>query len=140
MQRFFVFFSVVVGLLASCRPEQTASGTKASERCGVECAMDKSAEMKCKLTSKELQERKAGVIAQLKQLVKEKKELTDGYAFKFPGDDATIDLLHDFIKTERNCCSFFVFGLSVSGNESEAWLSMTGREGVKEFIKSELEM
>ena len=47
--------------------------------------------------------------------------------------------LAEFIKTERRCCEFFVFGLSVSGDKSEIWLELTGPEGTKDFISSELE-
>ena len=59
-------------------------------------------------------------------------------AFNFPGTDKVLDELTEFIKTERACCDFFTFALSVSGDQSEAWLKLTGAEGVKEFITSEL--
>lgn len=49
-----------------------------------------------------------------------------------------LDELTEFIKTERACCDFFVFGLSISGDKSEAWLKLTGPEGTKEMITSEL--
>jgi hypothetical protein len=70
--------------------------------------------------------------------VKEKKELKYGYAFKFEGSDKVVDELAEFIKTERECCDFFNFTLSVSGDKSEAWLQLTGAEGVKDFIAKEL--
>lgn len=38
------------------------------------------------------------------------------YAFK--DSDETIAMLADFIKTERQCCDFFNFGLSVSAEKS----------------------
>jgi hypothetical protein len=49
-----------------------------------------------------------------------------------------LDELTEFIKTERECCDFFVFNLSISGDKSEAWLELTGEEGAKNFIESEL--
>src|SRR5262245_56390268 len=63
---------------------------------------DSTSQMMCKLTSKELQERKETVLASLKSQITEKKELANGYAFKFPGDDKTIDELTAFIKSERS--------------------------------------
>jgi len=62
------------------------------------------------------------------------------YAFKFPGTDAMLDELTEFIKTERECCDFFTFNISISGDKSEAWLELTGLEGAKDFIKTELEL
>ena len=70
--------------------------------------------------------------------VLERKELEDGYAFRFAGSDAVLDELNTFIQSERQCCPFFTFGLSVSGEPSEAWLALTGPEGVKEVIREEL--
>ncbi len=92
----------------------------------------------CTLTSAEMQERKATVIANLQKKLIEKKELIDGYAFKFNGSDGMVDELSTFIKTERECCSFFNFNLSIAGNKSTAWLELTGPEGAKDFITTEL--
>lgn len=92
----------------------------------------------CKLTSKELRERKETVIASLKKQILEKKELSNGYAFKFTGTDKVIDELSEFVKSERSCCNFFTFGLSFSGDGKEAWLNLTGPEGAKEMITTEL--
>lgn len=63
----------------------------------------------CKLTTPELQQRKTTVIAALKALVLERKELTNGYAYRFEGSDQNLDRLNEFIKTERMCCDFFIF-------------------------------
>lgn len=108
--------------------------------CSASCeAKSASTAMSCKLTSPELQKRKATIIAALKEAMIDKKELINGYAYKFKGDDAMVDQLADFIKTERECCDFFTFNVSVSGDKSEAWLELKGPEGAKDFIDSELE-
>lgn len=101
-------------------------------------AKSSSGELSCKLTTPELRERKETVLASLKVQMIEKKELKDGYAFKFSGSDKMLDELTEFIKTERECCDFFTFGLSVSGDKSEAWLELRGAEGSKDFISTEL--
>lgn len=95
-------------------------------------------EMTCKLTSRALQERKATVMASLKKKIAERKELPNGYSYKFDGTDNIIDEITTFIKTERLCCDFFDFAITVKGDGSAAWLTITGQEGVKEFIVSEL--
>ena len=107
--------------------------------CTDDCmAKSKSSELSCKLTTPELQKRKVTVIASLKQQMLDRKELKDGYAFKFSGTDKVIDELTEFVKTERECCDFFTFNLSISGDKSEAWLQLTGVDGVKDFITTEL--
>ena len=94
----------------------------------------------CKLTSPELGQRKATVITGLKEQMIEKKELKNGYSYKFVGTDQMVDELTEFIKTERECCDFFTFNLSISGDKSEAWLVITGPKGAKDFIRTELEI
>lgn len=107
--------------------------------CSDSCvAKNRSTEMTCKLTTPELRERKETVLASLKKQVVGKRELKNGYAFKFPGSDSILDELTEFIKTERECCDFFIFGLSVSGDKTEVWFELTGPDGVKDFITSEL--
>lgn len=109
--------------------------------CTKECkSKNKTSELSCKLTTPELQKRKETVLKSLREQVVAKKELENGYAFKFPGTDKVLDQLSEFIKTERACCDFFIFGLSISGDKSEIWLELTGSEGVKDFIATELEI
>jgi hypothetical protein len=137
MRKISMLSLIACFLIASCANEKSEK----SGNCGVEClAANKSGELSCKLTTPELQKRKETVLASLKAQVIEKKELKDGYAFKFPGTDAMLDELNEFIKTERECCNFFTFNLSVSGDKTEAWLELRGAEAVKEFIETELGM
>jgi len=63
----------------------------------------------CKLTTRELQERKRTVIADLKAALLERVEIANGMRYKFPGADRDIEKLVSFIKTERMCCGFFHF-------------------------------
>lgn len=79
------------------------------------------AKLTCKLTTPELQERKKTVIAELKSLLKERKEETNSVRYKFESTDSNIDLIASFIKTERLCCDFFEFRLDV---EFELGISM----------------
>ena len=86
----------------------------------------------------ELRLRKESILQSLKEKVLEKRELKNGYAFRFAGTDEVLDELITFIKSERECCDFFIFNLSVSGDKSEAWLQLTGVEGAKDFVTQEL--
>lgn len=127
-------------ILSGCKNELGADKLSFS-LCSDECkAKSANGVMACKLTSPELQKRKETVLASLKSQLTGRKELKEGYAFKFPGTDKMVDELVEFIKTERECCDFFTFNLSISGDKSEAWLELTGAEGVKDFIAAELGM
>lgn len=128
-------FSILAALaISACQNNPSAS------ICSAKCqAKNKDGTLVCKLSSPEMQERKSTILASLKKQVLEKRELENGYAFKFTGSDKMVDELMEFIKTERTCCGFFTFNLSISGDASEAWLELTGPEGAKDFITTEME-
>jgi hypothetical protein len=92
----------------------------------------------CKLTAPELQERKKNIIAEVKRLIVQQVDVTNGVRFSFHDSDSIIDLLANFIKAERQCCSFFEFNLVVGQSEGLVTLELTGPEGTKDFIKSEI--
>lgn len=115
-------------------------GVSVNAQCKGDCCKNKETTFKCNLTTPEFRERKATVIADLKKMMKNKKELKDGYAYEFSGADEVVAKLNEFIKTEKECCEFLSFNITVASNKSHAWLEITGGEGVKEFIKTEIEM
>ncbi|MEJ7678337.1 MAG: hypothetical protein WKG06_10850 [Segetibacter sp.] len=92
----------------------------------------------CKLTNPELQKRKAEVIDILKSKVVTRKELSNGFEYTFDGSDMMIDNVVRFIKSERICCNFFTFRLAIENNENNITLSITGPDGAKNFITSEM--
>jgi len=63
------------------------------------------------------------------------RELADGYAFRFAGDDRWKALLFDFVNAERTCCTFFKIELSFEPGLGPIWLRLTGPEGTKRFIE-----
>jgi len=92
----------------------------------------------CKLTSPELRNRKEQVIAVLRSKVLDKREVDSGYEYQFESTDEMLDQLTASIKSERLCCDFFDFTISLKGET--VWLAITGPEGTKEFIRTELEL
>ena len=93
----------------------------------------------CKLTTPEMQQRKNTILMELKHLLLEKTETDKGFRYKFEGTDKMLDLLTNFIKTERLCCDFFVFTLTTSSPSNLVWLELSGPVGTKDFIKLEME-
>jgi hypothetical protein len=90
----------------------------------------------CKLTSPELQKRKATVVAELKKCLLSKEVLEHGIKLKFHSSDEMLDSLNEFVKTERLCCNFLLFELRVE--ENFTWLALTGPHGTKDFLENEL--
>lgn len=92
----------------------------------------------CQLTSPELQKRKATIIRELKSKVVERRGLELGFSYRFLGNDGTLDMVFEFIKTERRCCPFFDFQIHVGSDG--VTLRVTGEPGAKEFMSSELDL
>jgi len=68
--------------------------------------------------------------------ITEIQELSDGYKFRLP--PSSFLQVARFVELERLCCPFFGFVIEVEREGSEVLLSLTGREGVKDFIKTEI--
>ena len=87
------------------------------------------------------QEKREPHIANAKALfnqVLEMRELNNGYAFRFSNDESLLAQLTEFIVLERLCCPFFGFAVEVEPEGAAVWFKLTGRDGVKPFIKAEL--
>ena len=65
------------------------------------------------------------------------RELCNGFEFEFPPDTATFDLVSEWVEGERLCCPFFDIDVHVEREGGSLWLRLTGREGVKQFIKAD---
>ena len=96
----------------------------------------KSKALVCKLTSPELQKRRATVIRELSDLLVKREPQSNGLRFTFSSKDEILDKLIDFVKSERSCCDFLSFRLSVSGDVAS--LELTGPEGTREFLEHEI--
>jgi hypothetical protein len=70
--------------------------------------------------------------------VKEVRELPNGYSFRLPDEPDILLKGAEFISLERLCCPFFGFTIEVEPEGGDVWLQLTGREGVKPFIRAEI--
>lgn len=68
--------------------------------------------------------------------VTEIREQPDGYAFRLPSESEMIGTAATFIVRERLCCPFFDFALTVERDHGPVWLSVSGREGVKQYVEN----
>lgn len=70
--------------------------------------------------------------------IREIRELPDGYAFRFENEERTLAQVATFVAKERRCCPFFGFRIEVEPEGGPVWLSMTGEDGIKPFIRAEV--
>ncbi len=66
--------------------------------------------------------------------IRDRKELSDGYEFIFPGDDEWAARLMQFVSMERKCCPFLQFELAFEQGCGPIHVTLRGGAGVKEFI------
>jgi hypothetical protein len=89
----------------------------------------------CSLSADELTVRQSEIVPLIGAGYQEARELRDGYALRFPGDDGTANALLAFILGERACCRFFTFELHFEPEQGAIWLSLRGPDGVKDMVR-----
>ena len=75
---------------------------------------------------------------QLFSEVVEIRELDNGFAFCLGTEASVLGRVAKFIELEKLCCPFFGFAVIVEPEGGNAWLHLTGRQGVKPFIEAEI--
>jgi hypothetical protein len=65
------------------------------------------------------------------------QELTDGYEFEFGPEHANYQALAEFTPLEHACCPFFDVSIRMEREGGKLWWRLTGRDGVKKFIRAE---
>ena len=105
-----------------------------------EARAGKESPIACDMTAIEpgLRARHVATGGEVLRAVAEIQELPDGYAFRLPAEPDTLHKTVEFISLERLCCPFLGFTLAVEPEGGPVWLRLTGRVGVKEFIREEV--
>lgn len=76
---------------------------------------------------------------QLFAKIQQVRELENGYEFQFAGETDLIVTLAEFISLEKLCCPFLNFVMEVEREGGPVRLRLTGREGVKAFVREEID-
>lgn len=94
----------------------------------------------CDLTALDARQRERyqQVREQLHKSIQDVREVTRGYTFRHSAEVSVLLLLAEFISLESRCCPFLEFTLDVESKYGPAWLTLTGPERVKEFLRAEL--
>jgi hypothetical protein len=74
---------------------------------------------------------------ELRSLKKSVRELPSGYEFEFPADPNTVQLVAEWAVGEHACCPFFDINMRLEREGGSLWLGLTGRDGVKQFIRAD---
>ena len=82
-------------------------------------------------------ERHLAASRQLFSTLKQTRELSNGYEFRIDGPTAILQAA-EFISLEKVCCPFLNFEIEVEAENGPVWLRLTGREGVKAFVREEI--
>jgi hypothetical protein len=94
------------------------------------CSLEKS-------LTKEQREHKKQLSQKMESARIETKELANGYVFRFRPEAVSFAEVADWVATERVCCPFFDLAIEAERENGPLALRITGREGVKEFIRME---
>ena len=70
--------------------------------------------------------------------IEEFRELPNGYEFRLREGPGLIAQLAEFISLEKLCCPFLNFMIEIEAEGGPVWLRLTGRDGVKAFIREEI--
>jgi hypothetical protein len=84
----------------------------------------------------EQRERHRALGSSLRGIVREVREQPDGFEFDLPPE--AWSTAAEFVALERLCCPFVRFHLAMAEDGGPVLLGLTGREGVKEFLRIEL--
>jgi hypothetical protein len=77
------------------------------------------------------------LVKRIRTAIRDRSEITDGYAFKLDSKTVTLPEAAKWIVMERLCCPFLTLQLSAAGNQPDWVLALTAPEGVKPLILEE---
>jgi hypothetical protein len=105
-------------------------------------ALADQASFACNLKAFQPQERAEWrqLLDQMKSAAVTLRELNNGYAFRINPARMPLRDLAAWVDLERKCCPFFDFQIDLHGEDGTLWISLQGREGVKEFIDQDFQL
>ncbi len=92
----------------------------------------------CNLAALSKADRLRGVqlVSILREVIRERKELPDGYAYRF--ETGSLKDVGEWVQLIAKCCQPLTYEISLSPTPgSTLWVRITGHEGAKEFIEIE---
>lgn len=87
----------------------------------------------CNLSAAELEERGADLLPGLLAVTEAHEPVENGYRLTFTAEH--LPTVFDVVKSERECCPFFRFDLTVEPAAGPVFLTLSGPPGTREFIE-----
>jgi hypothetical protein len=96
----------------------------------------------CNIKALTVKERAKHVIMTAKLMVKRADvvEMDKGYEFQYSPADVSVGEVAEWVVLESKCCPFFDFHIDLEKEGKLVCLRLTGREGIKAFIKAEFHL
>jgi len=94
----------------------------------------------CTLGPATVKARREDLLGGLVRRAEERIDLPDGYRVRFSADEGTLARIAEVIETERQCCRFLRFTLTVEPDARSIWLDFTGPAGTREFLAGMLDL
>lgn len=88
----------------------------------------------CTLSPEVLATRKAQLLPGLFRRAQQSERVADGYRLRFAPSGENFEAIVAAIESERQCCRFLRFDLTVEPGEGPLVLSLSGPPGTAEFI------
>jgi hypothetical protein len=90
----------------------------------------------CELTPAEITARRDTLLPGLLAQAVEQIPLPDGFQWRFAASGAFLATAAETISTERQCCRFLRFVMTIEPDGGPIWLEITGPPGTREFLET----
>jgi hypothetical protein len=88
------------------------------------------------LTPAEITARRVILLPGLLEQAAERTPLPNGFRWRFITSGECLAAVAETINTERKCCRFLRFVVTVEPDEGPIWLEITGPPGTTEFLET----
>jgi len=90
----------------------------------------------CELTSAEITARRETLLPGLLGRAVEQMPLPNGFRWRFAATGECLAMVAETINTERQCCRFLRFVVTIEPDGGPIWLEITGPPGTTAFLKA----
>lgn len=94
----------------------------------------------CTLGPAALRARREDLLGGLVRRADDRIDLPNGYRIRFDAKPGLLSTIAGVIETERRCCRFLRFEVTVEPAERAAWVGFTGPPGTREFLAALLDL
>src|SRR5689334_10986060 len=94
----------------------------------------------CTLSPDALKSRRLGLLAELLRQSSGREPLGDGLRLRFAPSPETVSRIAEAVESERHCCRFLRFVITIEPDEGPFTLDLTGPEGTREFLAALLDV